>query len=79
MNNIHDKLTQYYANNIINQTPDNKQETGVSNILSTGHYLKADAQHFPSTNMGPPIHVVFLNFPNHAINQTMFTIFSSLN
>ena len=57
MNNIHDKSTQFYTDNIINQTPDNKQETGVPDSISTGHYLKSDTQNSPSTKMGPPIHL----------------------
>ena len=47
MNNSNDKLTQYYANNIINHTPDNKQETDVTDTRSTGYYLKDDYTHQP--------------------------------
>ena len=61
MNNSHDKLTKFNANNIINQTPDNKQETGLPDTGATGHYLKSDVPHRPSTNMGPTIYVGFLN------------------
>ena len=35
MNNSNDKLTQYYANNIINHTPNNKQEKGVIDTGAT--------------------------------------------
>ena len=44
-------------NNIINQTPDNNQETVVTNTGVTGNFLKADAPHQSSTKMVPPIHV----------------------
>ena len=67
MNNIHDKLTQIYANNIIYQTPDNKQETDVTLTESTGNYLKSDDPHCPSTNTGPLIHMVC---PNGQIMQS---------
>ena len=35
MNNSHDKLTQFYARNIINQTQENKQETGAPDTGAT--------------------------------------------
>ena len=44
--NKHDKSTQIYANNIINQTPNNEQETGVNYTRTTGHYIKYDAPHY---------------------------------
>ena len=47
MNNIHDKLTKFYANNMIHQTPENKQKTGIPDTGATGHYLQADAPHRP--------------------------------
>ena len=56
MKNIYDRLTKSYANNIINQIPDNKQETVVLDTVATVHYPKSDATHRSSTNMGPPIH-----------------------
>ena len=57
MNNSHDKLIKFYADNIIHKTPENKHKTGVPNTGETGHYMKADATHCLLTNMGPPIHV----------------------
>ena len=66
MNNSHDKSTKFYAHNIINHTPDNKQETGGPYIAATGNYIKSDVPHFPSTIMGPPIK---LGCPNV---QTMY-------
>ena len=66
MNNKHDKLTQFYANNIINQKTKNKQETWVPDTGETQHYIKADAPNWPSINMRPPINV---GYPN---GQTMW-------
>ena len=57
MNNIHDKVSQFYSNNIINDTLDNRQETGFPNTGVICHYIKTDTTYCPSTNMGPPIHV----------------------
>ena len=57
MNNSHDKLTKFNANNIINYTPDNKQETEGTNKWATRNYLQDDAPHRLSINMVPPIHV----------------------
>ena len=54
-------LDLFHTNNIINQNPDNKQETGVTGTGATENHLKTDAPHLPSTNMGPPIHVGFPN------------------
>ena len=59
MNNSRDKLSQFCTNNIIHQTPENIQETGVLDKENTGNYLKAYAPHFPSANMGSSIHVGF--------------------
>ena len=61
INNIHGKLTKLYDNNIINKTPDDKQETGVNDTGSTVYYLKYDMPHHPSTNMWPSINVGFAN------------------
>ena len=57
MNNIHDKLTECYANNIIHQTPENKQKKVIQNTGATGNYFQSDAPYISSTNMAPPIHV----------------------
>ena len=55
MNNIHDKLTKFYANNIIQQNPENTQKIGLSNTGTTLHYLQYDIPNLPSTNMVLPI------------------------
>ena len=64
MNNSYDKLTKSYSNHIINHIPYNKEETGVTDTGEIRHYFKYNYPHFPSTNMGPPIHVVFKNVQN---------------
>ena len=79
MNNSHDKLTQFYADNIIHQTPDNKKETGVPDTGSTGNYLKSDAPHSPSTNMGPPIYLVLPNSQTVQSSKPHLLDFPSLN
>ena len=61
MNNIHDKLTKFNANNIINHTPENKNKTRVPNIGATGNDMQAEVPHFPPTIMGPHIHVLCPN------------------
>ena len=69
MNNTHDKLTKFYANNIVHQTPDNKHNIGIPNAGATGHYLQSDVTHLPSTNMGQPIYVGWPNDQTILINR----------
>ena len=57
MNNVHDKLAKFFDNNIINNNPENKHKKVVPNTGETGHYLKSDAPHCPSTTIGPLIHL----------------------
>ena len=78
MNNINDKLTNFYANNIINQTPYNKPETLVPYTRYIVQYLKADALHHPSTNMGPPIYVICSNSQIMQSDKTCLLDFPSL-
>ena len=78
MNNSHDKLAKFYANNIISHTSNNKQETGVSDTEETVHYLKSDVTHSPSTNMGPTIHVVCQNGQTIQSSKPCLLYFSEL-
>ena len=61
MNNIHDTLTQFNANNTINQIPENEQENGGPDKGATKNHLKANVPHLPSTTMEPPINVICSN------------------
>ena len=67
MNNFHNKLTKFYDNNIINNNVENKHKTVVPNTGEIGHYIKADAPHCPSTNMGSPI---YMGCPNGLTMQS---------
>ena len=55
------KLTEFYANKIINQTPIKINKIGLPDIGATCHYLQVDATHCPSTYRGPPIHMQLPN------------------
>ena len=43
MNNRHNKSTNFYANNIIHQTPEKKKKPVIPDTGATGNYLKADS------------------------------------
>ena len=61
MNTSYDKLKEFYANNIIHQTLENKNKTGILDTGETGHYLQVGAPHSLKTNIGPPISVGWPN------------------
>ena len=61
MNTSYNKLTEFYANKIINQTPIKINKIGLPDIGATCHYLQVDATHCPSTYRGPPIHMQLPN------------------
>ena len=61
MNDSHDKLMKFNANNIIHKTLEKKQKIWIPNTGAKGHYLQADAPYLPSTNVGPSIHVGWPN------------------
>ena len=72
-NNSHDKLTQLYANNIINEAPYKK--TVVYDTGAVGHYLKSYAPHFSINKHGTNHSCGIPKCPNHTIMKTMFTGF----
>ena len=65
MNNSYDKLTEFYANTINDQNPENKNKTGIPYTGGKGNYLQVDSLNISPTNIGLPIHV---GYPN---GQTM--------
>ena len=77
MNNIHDKLNQFCANDIINYTADNKNETGVPATGSTWNYIKADVPHHPFKKR-LPIHVRYPNGKTMKSSKPCFLDFPAL-
>ena len=61
MNNSYNKLTGFYSNIIIHQTPENENKTVIPNTGATRHYLQVYVPHLTSTNIVPPIHLLFPN------------------
>ena len=47
-------------NNTIQKTSESENKTVISNTGETRQYLQVDAPHFPSKNIGTPIHVGYL-------------------
>ena len=53
--------------NIIHKTSENENKTVITDTWAKGNYFQVDIPHFPSTNIGPHIHV---GWPNGKIIQS---------
>ena len=47
MNNSYNKLTDFFAGNILHQTPENENKTVITDTGSTVHYSQVDASNLP--------------------------------